>query len=80
MDIEARVKNVISDICQVDEVEKSSVLRGELGLDSLSMILLLVELENVFNIQIKEEDLNPLEIVTVENVIYLVEKYVLWEE
>lgn len=45
-------------------------------LDSLLMVTLLIEIEETFNIQLDESDMNPLELTTVKSVIDLVNKYI----
>lgn len=51
-------------------------LNEDLGLDSLNMVELMVELEEQFNIEIEESDLDPATLQTVEQIYSLVEKYV----
>ena len=48
----------------------------DLGLDSLNMVELMVELEERFDIEIDESDLDPAALETVEQVYALVAKYV----
>ena len=48
----------------------------ELNMDSLTMVTLLVELEEKFNIELSESDLNPYELETVQAVCELVNKYI----
>ena len=47
-----------------------------MGFDSLRMVLLLLELEEAFGIELDESDLNPFKLITVKDVINLSEKYV----
>lgn len=51
-------------------------LREDLGFDSLKMVELMVELEEKFNIEINETDLDPEALKTVDEVYNLIEKYV----
>ena len=51
-------------------------LNEDLGLDSLNMVELMVELEERFDIEIDESDLDPAALQTVEQVYALVAKYV----
>lgn len=50
-------------------------LNEDLGLDSLNMVELMVELEELFNIEIDESDLDPAALQTVDQIYALVEKY-----
>lgn len=58
------------------EADCSSLLKEELGIDSLLMVSLIVELEEALNIVIDDAELSPDELNTVGDVIALVEKYV----
>ena len=48
---------------------------SELSFDSLMMVTLLLELEECFDIELDESDMNPFALETVEQVILLMEKY-----
>lgn len=50
-------------------------LENDLGFDSLSLVELIVSLEDRFNIEINESDLNPSTLKTVGNIYSLVAKY-----
>ena len=52
------------------------MLKEELGIDSLLMVSLIVELEEALNIVIDDADLSPDELNTAGDVIALMEKYV----
>jgi acyl carrier protein len=58
--------------CIKDDVK----LNEDLGFDSLSLVGLIVVLENTFNIIIDEYDLDPANIVTFGDLCSIVEKYV----
>lgn len=58
---------------KIDDPDMS--LQNNLGLDSLEMVLLLVEIEDSFDIEIKESDMNPFDLQTVSDVVMLVERY-----
>ncbi len=58
---------------KIDDPDMS--LQNNLGLDSLEMVLLLVEIEDSFDIEIKESDMNPFDLKTVSDVVMLVERY-----
>ena len=44
-------------------------------LDSLSMVTLLIEIEEQFGIELDEKDMNPFELTDVQSVIDMVKKY-----
>ena len=50
-------------------------LKEDMGLDSLNLVELIVGLEDTFGIQFDESDLDPQEILTVEDLYQLVAKY-----
>ena len=76
MNIEDRVKDIISELCGEENIENSMRLQGELSLDSLLMVTLLIEIEEKFEITLDESDMNPFELTTVQSVIDLVRKYI----
>ena len=63
-------KNKFSDI-----INPEMELCGDLGFDSLSLVELIVFLEEKFDIEINESDLDPNNIKTVGQIYILVEKY-----
>lgn len=76
MNIEGKVKGIISELCGEENIENSMRLQGELSLDSLLMVTLLIEIEEKFEITLGESDMNPFELTTVQSVIDLVKKYI----
>ena len=76
MDVQERVFNIIRELSGVENVNLDSSLQGEIYLDSLSMVTLLIMVEDGFNIVLDESDMNPFDILTVNDVIALVNKYV----
>lgn len=55
--------------------QAQSQLREDLGFDSLRMVELIVALEEEFGIQFCEDDLDPAQLLTVEDLYVLTEKY-----
>ncbi len=51
-------------------------LKEDLGFDSLSIVELIVNLEEEFNLQFNESDLDPRNIQTVEDIYQLLARYV----
>ena len=75
MNIATKVKEILSELSGKEIVEDSDRLQGVLALDSLLMVTLLVEIEEVFNIELDETDMNPFDLDTVQNVIDMVARY-----
>jgi len=69
------IKGIIVDTLQVDEseVKKSTVLRDDLGADSLDLFELAMALEDEYGLEIETEDLES--IVTVEDILAYLEEH-----
>lgn len=69
------IKGIIVDTLQVDEAEvkKSTVLRDDLGADSLDLFELAMALEDEYGLEIETEDLES--IVTVEDILVYLEEH-----
>lgn len=76
MEIVNKVKDILSELSGMKEIEPQKELKGDLGLDSFQMITLLIMLEESFQIVLDESDMNPFDLVNTCDVINLVEKYV----
>lgn len=70
-----KVNEILKEKSFCDEITYDLNLREDLGLDSLNMVELMVELEDKFNIEIEESDLDPAVLQTVSQIYALVEKY-----
>lgn len=79
-EIEQKVLEVLEDLCMTTVEDASKKLIGDLAMDSLRMVVLLVTLEEVFSIELDESDLNPFLLITVQDVIDLASKYTQSEE
>ena len=79
-ELELKVIEVLEDICLTEIEDTSKSLVDDLSMDSLRMVMLLLTLEETFGIELDESDMNPFLLVTVEDVISLVRKYVQVEE
>ena len=76
MEIFDKVCVILSELSGMETICLEHELQSDLGLDSLQMVTLLIMLEENFQITLDESDMNPFDLVTVEQVIKLVEKYV----
>lgn len=70
------VNEILKEKSFCDDITAELKLNKDLGLDSLNMVELMVELEERFDIEIDESDLDPAALQTVEQVYALVAKYV----
>ena len=66
---------ILSQICEHENIDIKSELQRDLGFNSLQMVTLLVMLEETFEIVLDESDMNPFDLFTVEDVVCLVKKY-----
>lgn len=73
-EISDRVAAEIVSLCGERQITEISNLKTELGLDSLSLVTLIVRLEDTFHIVFDEGDLDPGMLISVGNLIDLVEK------
>ena len=78
--IQTHVIEILEDLCAEKITDTSAQLLSDLAMDSLHMVMLLVMIEEVFEIELDESDMNPFALLTVQNVIDLVAKYKLEKE
>lgn len=75
MNIEEKVKGILSELSGEEEITNEMTLQNDLALDSLMMVTMLVEIEEAFGIELDEADMNPFDLSTVQSVIDMVTKY-----
>lgn len=75
MNIETKVKEILCELSGEETIENTDHLQGDLALDSLMMVTMLLEIEETFEIELDEADMNPFDLGTVQNVIDMVAKY-----
>lgn len=75
MNIEEKVKGILFELSSEKEIKLEDDLQSKLALDSISMITLLIELEEKFQIELDESDMNPFDLNTVGDIVNLVTKY-----
>lgn len=66
---------ILEDICTENISDFSAELVNDLSMDSLKMVMLLVMIEDRFDIELDESDMNPFALITVQDVVSLVLKY-----
>ncbi len=76
MKTEERIKHILSELSGEKSIETKARLQEDLSLDSLSMVTMLVEIEDSFSIELDEKDMNPFDLITVADVIKLTEGYI----
>ena len=74
--IQDKVFDLIEELCLVSVRDTKMKLIEDLAMDSLRMVMLLVSLEDVFEIELDESDMNPFALITVGDVVALAMKYV----
>ena len=76
MDIFEKIAEVSSETVGGEHIAADQFLKEDIGLDSLSLVSVVVGLEEKFGIEFDESDLDPGKILQVKDLINLVEKYV----
>lgn len=76
MEIFDKVSVILSELSGMETICLEHKLQGDLGLDSLQMVTLLMMLEENFQIVLDESDMNPFDLINVWHVVNLVGKYV----
>ena len=76
MELFEKVTEILKNLSGLEKIEKTQNLQNDLALDSLSLVTLLIEIEETFNITLDESDMNPFELTVVSDVITLVQKYI----
>ena len=73
--MEDKVIEVVSEVTGHQEIQLEYTLQGNLGVDSLCAVMLLVAIEDAFEIELDESDMNPLNLITVADIVNMVRKY-----
>ena len=73
--IKSQVTEILEDICAIEVTDETATLQNDLQMDSLRMVMLLVMIEDTFEIELDESNMNPFALLTVKDVINLVAKY-----
>ena len=70
-----KVKQILSELSGIENIHEDNQLQSDLGLDSIQLVSLLIMIEESFDIILDESDMNPFDLVSVQDVIDMVEKY-----
>lgn len=73
---EERVIEIIEELSSSKVENHEQRLKDDLGLDSLNTVILIVTIEDTFEIELQESDMNPAIFNAVGDVINLVNRYV----
>ena len=73
--VEEKIKAILCEISGEESIDSEASLQEDLALDSLAMVTMLIEIEDVFEIQLDESDMNPFDLTTVQEVVDMVSKY-----
>lgn len=75
MNTREKVHTILRQLSCMEAVRDEDGLQEDLALDSLALVTMLMELEDVFGMKLDEADMNPFDLVTVDDVVRLAEKY-----
>lgn len=70
-----KLQKILRELSGLDTFGKNDSLQGDLGLDSLAMVNLLLAIEDAYGVTLEESDMDPMTLLTVADVSALVEKY-----
>ncbi|MBR3918345.1 MAG: acyl carrier protein [Clostridia bacterium] len=76
METQEQVVKILEELSGNTNINSNDHLQNDLGLDSLDLVNLLVCIEDEFEIELDESDMNPFDFETVESVVNMVEKYI----
>ena len=74
------IREILIKISGLQSIQLTDNIQNDLAMDSLAMVMLLIEIEECFGIELDESDMNPLELILVSDVVDLVERYMNDEE
>lgn len=75
MEVFDKIRDILSELCGIKAIFSTQELQADLNLDSLQMVTLLMLLEENFEITLNEADMNPFDLICVQDAVKLVEKY-----
>ena len=75
MNTEEKVIKILTELSGSEKISPEDAIRKDVGLDSFGMVAMLIKLEECFDIELKESDMNPFDLSTVSDVIGLVNRY-----
>lgn len=76
MNTQKKVFEIIKELGALEHVNEDMSLTEDVGLDSMGMVMLLVSIEDEFDISLSQSDMDPFALETVGDAIDLAEKYI----
>ena len=76
MNAKDKVIKIIAELSGNEQICPEDSIQNDIGLDSFSMVAMLIKLEEDFDIELKESDMDPFDLSTVSDVIILAERYI----
>ena len=70
-----RVIELLKSMSGLENIGENDRLQVDIALDSLEMVLLLVELEDTLGVELDESDMTPFDLSTVADLVRLAERY-----
>lgn len=77
MNVEQKTYDILTKLSGKETVNPADSLQVDVALDSLSMVTLLLEIEDAFGIQLDESDMDLSKLELVEDVIAMISGYTL---
>lgn len=74
--MEEKVIELLQELSGNPSIKTTDSLQTDLALDSFVMVSMLVELEERFDIQLEESDMDPFQLTYVSDIVDLTRKYV----
>ena len=71
-----KIFRLLQELSGKEKVCEEDSLQFDLTLDSLGLVTLLIQIEEKFDVRLKESDMDPFALTSVSDVIRLVEKYI----
>ena len=73
--IKAQTFEILDTLTSIGSYKTTSDLTKDLSLSSLDMVMLLIMIEDTFNIELDESDMDPFVLNTVDDILNLIKKY-----
>lgn len=80
MNVNEVVIGILIEISGLEQINSDDNLQDDLALDSLAMVTLLILIEEKLSIELDETDMNPMDLLTVSDVVNMATRYVLDEK
>lgn len=76
METKNKISKILNKLTGFENIKPEENLQLDLAMDSITMVTLLIEIEETFGITLDESDMNPFNLVTVNDIVKLVNKYI----